>query len=321
MIVVTGAAGFIGSALVSALLKQGYGEIVAVDDFSDKLQMQNLEAKKIKKLVHRDDFFDWINECGDEVQFIFHMGARTNTAEFSEDLLRSMNLEYSKKVWESCVRYSIPLIYASSAATYGDGGLGFDDNVLALKSLKPLNPYGWSKHNFDIWVQEQADKPPFWAGFKFFNVFGPNEWHKGRMASVVYHSYNQIKENGMVKLFRSHHPAYEDGMQLRDFVYVLDVVKVLIWFMENRRYSDLYNLGTGKARSFKDLALAVFAALGKSPQIEYTDIPEDIRGKYQYYTCANMQKVFNAGYPSSFMELENSVKDYINNYLQNLEYY
>lgn len=320
MIVVTGAAGFIGSALLAELEKRGYGGLVAVDDFSDPEQMKNLEGKKIAAHVHRDDFFTWLDQHGPEVQFVHHIGARTDTAEFSEDLLRSMNLEYSKTVWNLCVKHSIPMTYASSAATYGNGEQGFDDNA-PLEPLQPLNPYGWSKHRFDLWVQAQAQHPPFWAGFKFFNVFGPNEWHKGRMASVVYHSFNQINETGKVKLFSSHHPDYEDGMQLRDFVYVLDVTALLVWFMESRKFSGLYNLGTGHARSFKDLALAVFAALGKTPDITYIPIPEDIRDRYQYYTQATMQKVADAGYPGGFRSLEDSVKDYVINHLQNKVYY
>jgi len=321
MIVVTGAAGFIGSALLAGLLRRGYGDLVAVDDFSDPIQMKNLEGKSIGALVHRDDFFEWFEEHGERVQLVFHIGARTDTSEFKEDLLRSMNLEYSKTTWNLCVKFSVPMIYASSAATYGNGEHGFDDNEQELHNLKPLNPYGWSKHNFDLWVQMQEDKPPFWAGFKFFNVFGPNEWHKARMASVVYHSFNQILETGKVKLFRSHKPEFEDGMQLRDFVYVLDVVNVLLWFMENRKNSGLYNLGTGKARSFKDLALATFAALNKEPQIEYVDIPQDIRDKYQYFTCAKMQKIADAGYPDGFRELEDSVQDYVVNHLLSNTYF
>lgn len=320
MIVVTGAAGFIGSALLSALQRRGYGELVAVDDFSDPAQMANLRDKKIKAMIHRDDFFSWFETNGQSVQIVFHIGARTDTAEFSETLLRQMNLEYSQKTWEFCCRFSIPFIYASSAATYGNGESGFSDTA-PLSDLQPLNPYGWSKHRFDLWVQEQTVKPPFWAGFKFFNVFGPNEWHKARMASVVYHSFNQIRDTGKVKLFRSHKAGYDDGMQLRDFIYVLDLIKVLVHFMENRKYSGLYNLGTGKARSFKDLALATFAAMEKEPVIEYIDIPEDIRERYQYYTCAEMQKVKDAGFTGTFMELEDSVRDYVTQYLIPGEYY
>lgn len=315
MIVVTGAAGFIGSALLSGLMQRGYGELVGVDDFDSPIPGASLGHLHLYQKVSRDSFFDWLSANGEKVQCILHLGARTNTAEFDKNLLHQMNTDYSRKVWEACCRFSIPLLYASSAATYGAGEHGFDDNETQLNQLHPLNPYGWSKHEFDLWVHEQTEKPPFWAGFKFFNVFGPNEWHKGRMASVVLHSFEQIQKEGTVKLFRSHKPEYEDGGQLRDFIYVKDVLNVLIWFMENRKYSGLYNLGTGKARTFYDLAVSVFSAMGKTPSVTYIDIPEDIRDKYQYYTQANMQKIRDAGYPFPFMELEDSVSDYVQNHL------
>lgn len=316
MIVVTGAAGFIGSALAGRLLNEGYGSIVAVDDFSRADKMKNLEGKNFHAKIERESFLPWLENHGADVQFVFHMGARTDTSEFSHDILNHLNLDYSKALWTLCVRHSIPLIYASSAATYGDGSHGFRDDTGQLKSLTPLNPYGWSKHHFDLWVMSQVSHPPFWAGFKFFNVFGPNEYHKHRMASVVYHAYHQIRTTGSVKLFRSHKPDYADGMQLRDFIYIRDVLDVLMYFMEHRKFSDIYNLGSGTARSFNDLAQSVFRALGREVAISYTDIPEDIRDKYQYYTCANMDKIRDAGYRGKFTALEDAVQDYVNQYLE-----
>ena len=315
MIVVTGAAGFIGSAMLGHLQALGYGDLVAVDDFSNPEKNPNLEGKKLSHCVHRDDFFTWLEHHAARIQFVQHIGARTDTAEFGEDVLNHLNLEYSKRVWELCVKYSVPLNYASSAATYGAGEWGFSDNPENLQKLEPLNPYGLSKHRFDLWVMQQERTPPFWAGFKFFNVFGPNEYHKKRMASVVYHAYNQICETGSVKLFRSHHPNFEDGKQLRDFIYVKDVLKVLVFFMENRKNSGLYNLGTGKARTFQDLVMPIFLALNEMPQIDFVDIPQDIREKYQYYTCADMDRLLKAGYNEGFYELEDAVADYLGNYL------
>lgn len=321
MIVVTGAAGFIGSALVSRLLSDGYAQVVAVDDFSVLAKKENLEGKNVYKHVHRNDFHNWLSEHADRVQFVFHIGARTDTSEFDEEVLTEFNLDYSKAVWKQCCEFSIPLVYASSAATYGAGEHGFVDSVATLPHLRPLNPYGWSKHHFDLWVQEQTEKPPFWAGFKFFNVFGPNEYHKNRMASVVYHAYKQVVDTGKVKLFRSHKPDFADGAQLRDFIYVKDVLDVLMHFMENRKNADLYNLGTGVARTFQDLAKSVFTALSVEPVIDFIDIPQDIRETYQYFTCASMEKIKDAGYTKPFTSLEDAVQDYVANYLEKGAYY
>jgi ADP-L-glycero-D-manno-heptose 6-epimerase len=320
MIVVTGAAGFIGSAMLGHLQALGYGDLVAVDDFSNPAKNTNLEGKKLSHCVHRDDFFAWFEKHAERIQFVHHIGARTDTAEFGEDVLNHLNLEYSKRVWELCVKHSVPLNYASSAATYGAGENGFSDDPEKLQKLQPLNPYGLSKHKFDLWVMQQERTPPFWAGFKFFNVFGPNEYHKKRMASVVFHAYNQIKENGKVSLFRSHRPDFEDGKQLRDFVYVKDVLKVLVFFMENRRNSGLYNLGTGTARTFQDLVLPIFLAMNTRPVIEFIDIPTDIREKYQYHTCADMDRLLKAGYNQGFYTLEAAVNDYMSNYLTSGNY-
>jgi len=270
--------------------------------------------------VERSEFFDWLKDNAKRIQFIFHIGARTRTDEFDETVLQHLNVEYSQKMWQACVESNIPLIYASSAATYGDGTQGFSDEPSSLTSLKPLNPYGNSKHRFDLWVMEQKKAPPFWAGFKFFNVFGPNEYHKGRMASVVFHAYNQIKETGKVSLFRSHNENFADGAQERDFIYVKDVVSVMMHFLVHRKNSGLYNLGTGTCRTFEDLAKSVFGALDLLPEIDFVDMPMDIRDKYQYHTEANMERLVAAGYRIPFTPLEVAVDDYVKNYLNSMQY-
>ena len=315
MIVVTGAAGFIGSALVGELLRQGWQDIVAVDDFSRPDKAPNLEGKTLSAKVDRKEFLDWLDANQQLVQFIFHLGARTDTTEFDTAIFDELNLHYSQEVWKRCVKYGIPLVYASSAATYGAGEHGYDDDHDLIAKLKPLNPYGESKNDFDRWALAQAEKPYFWAGLKFFNVYGPNEYHKGRMASVVLHAFRQIRDTGGMKLFRSHRPDYKDGEQLRDFVYVKDVCDVCLFLMEHRKHSGIYNLGSGKARTFLDLARAVFAALGKDEKIEFIDTPADIRDKYQYYTEANMAKLKGIGYDKPFTSLEEGVGDYVTNYL------
>ena len=258
---------------------------------------------------------------GGKPDFIFHIGARTDTTEFDKDLLYKLKTDYTTKIWKYCTENEVQFIYASSAATYGLGENGFDDNHELLPKLKPLNPYGQSKHDFDTWAVQQKETPPFWAGLKFFNVFGPNEYHKGRMASVVMHGTNQIIKNGSIKLFRSHRPDYKDGEQVRDFIYVKDVLDVILYLYRNKPANAIYNLGTGEARNWNDLANAIFAALNKSVNIEYIDIPEDIREKYQYYTEANMQKLRATGYTKSFTSLENAAFDYITNYLLTRSYY
>lgn len=316
MIVVTGAAGFIGSNLIQRLNEDRFYFIVAVDDFSNPEKQRNLENKRIQEFVHRDGFFEWLDAHGHEVEFIFHIGARTDTTEFDRGVFERLNVSYSKRIWQQCVQYQIPLVYASSAATYGLGELGYDDNEALIPQLKPLNPYGDSKNDFDIWALEQPEKPFFWAGLKFFNVYGPNEYHKGRMASVIFHSFRQIQATGGMKLFRSHRPDYPDGGQQRDFVYVKDVVEVCMFLMYSRRHSGIYNLGSGQARTFLDLAHATFAALGKSPEITFIDTPEDIRDKYQYFTEANMSKLRAIGYERPFHTLEAGVTDYVQQYLQ-----
>ncbi|MFA6949491.1 MAG: ADP-glyceromanno-heptose 6-epimerase [Lentimicrobiaceae bacterium] len=320
MIVVTGAAGFIGSCLISKLLASGYNHIVVVDDFSKTEKDANLAGKEIYLQVDRNSFFDWLNEHHSAVDFIFHIGARTDTTEFNVEVFNKLNLEYSKEVFRLCTLYIIPLVYASSAATYGLGEYGYIDDHAIVNELKPLNPYGESKNEADKWILQQKHTPPFWAGMKFFNVYGPNEYHKGRMASVIFHSYRQIKETGSVKLFKSHRPDFKDGEQLRDFVYVKDVVNVLLFMMQNKPASGLYNLGTGKARTFVDLVNATFKAIRKQPSIEFIDTPIDIRDKYQYFTEADIHKLLYAGYADGFKSLEEGVTDYVVNYLANKNY-
>ncbi|MBS1664362.1 MAG: ADP-glyceromanno-heptose 6-epimerase [Bacteroidetes bacterium] len=319
-IVVTGAAGFIGSCLVGYLNQQGYTDLILVDEFGSADKAPNLSGKAYAFTVERDGFFDWLAENRPNVRFVFHIGARTDTTEFDYSIHERLNVEYSKKVWSWCSTEGVGLVYASSAATYGAGELGYDDRHGLEQQLKPLNPYGVSKNEFDKWALQQTATPPFWAGLKFFNVYGPNEYHKARMASVIFHSFNQIKKDGEVKLFRSHRPDFKDGQQLRDFVYVKDVIKICYWLMEHRPASGLYNLGTGQARSFEDLVKATYAGLDLPAKIKYIDMPEDIRDKYQYFTEAKMQKLRDAGYKEAFYTLEEGVGDYVRNYLSKASY-
>lgn len=315
MIVITGAAGFIASCLVGYLNEQRFYDLVLVDDFSKLEKKGNLDGKKFSQKVERSTFISWLDEHHRGVEFIFHLGARTDTTEFNKATFDELNLHYSQAVWNKCVEFGIPLVYASSAATYGLGELGYEDNHEIVEQLKPLNPYGDSKNDFDKWALKQERKPYFWAGLKFFNVYGPNEFHKNRMASVIFHSYNQIVEKGSVNLFRSHRADYTDGGQMRDFIYVKDLMKVCFFLMQHRKDSGLYNLGTGKARSFFDLASATFAAMQKPADIRFIDTPADIRDTYQYFTEANMSKLRSIGYSEPFYSLEEGVKDYVQEYL------
>jgi len=315
MIVVTGAAGFIGSCLVTRLNADNFNDIVVVDNFSVAKKELNLQGKKIREYVDRMAFLDWLDQNYEEVEFIFHLGARTDTTEFNKDVLNLLNLEYSKKVWLACCEYQIPLVYASSAATYGSGTLGYEDDESMIPLLRPLNPYGESKNEFDKWALTQTAKPFFWAGLKFFNVYGPNEYHKGRMASVVQHAFNQISQNGHLALFRSHNPDYADGEQKRDFVYIKDVLEVCYFLMHHRQNSGIYNLGTGEARTFLALAFATFTAMGKEANIDFKDTPADIRDTYQYFTQASMDKLRNIGFTRPFYTLEEGITDYVQQYL------
>jgi ADP-L-glycero-D-manno-heptose 6-epimerase len=320
-IIVTGAAGFIGSCMVSYLNQQGYENLILVDEFQREDKELNLLHKKFIARVERENFFDWIQREKYDVKFVFHLGARTDTTEFDYSIHQHLNVEYSQKIWNYCTVNNIPLVYASSAATYGEGELGYNDSHDIVEQLNPLNPYGISKNEFDKWVLHQEVHPPFWAGLKFFNVYGPNEYHKARMASVIFHSFNQIKQNGKVKLFRSHKDGYNDGEQLRDFIYVKDVIEVCYWLMENKPASAIYNLGTGTARSFNTLVKSTFAGLDLQPQIEFIDMPEDLRDKYQYFTEASMDKLKAAGYSKEFYSLEKGVDDYVRNYLSKNTFY
>jgi ADP-L-glycero-D-manno-heptose 6-epimerase len=320
MIIVTGAAGFIGSCLLKRLEEEQIGPVFAIDDFSNIEKNKNLDRKVIYHKIDRNEFIENPEIYG-KVDFVFHIGARTDTAEFDTELLNKLNTDYSKKIWNYCCKNSIPLVYASSAATYGMGEIGFNDDHALIPDLKPMNPYGQSKQDFDVWVLNQKETPPFWWGLKFFNVFGPNEYHKGRMASMVMHGTRQIIENGEINLFKSHVPNYQDGEQLRDFIYVKDVLDVLLFLYNNKPNSAIYNLGTGKARSWNDLANAIFKSLNKSATINYIDIPEDIRDKYQYFTEAGMEKLKSAGYQKEFTPLEVAVDEYIQTYLLNRNYY
>ncbi|MEO5649113.1 MAG: ADP-glyceromanno-heptose 6-epimerase [Ginsengibacter sp.] len=326
-IVVTGAAGFIGSCLVRFLNEAGFKKLILVDEFLNKEKNRNLKGKDFVTKIDREEFFDFLDTLNPRVTFVFHIGARTDTTEFNYSVHEHFNVEYSKKIWTYCSENKIPLVYASSAATYGAGELGYKDEESIIKDLKPLNPYGVSKNEFDKWALRQQKTPPSWAGLKFFNVYGPNEYHKDRMASVIFHSYNQIIDKGFVKLFKSHKSEFKDGEQLRDFVYVKDVLKICFWFLEcwqkdpNTFITGIYNVGTGKARSFNDLVKATFSGLDRKPSIKYIDMPSDIRETYQYYTQAEMQKIKDAGYNQNMFSLEEGVDDYVRNYLSEKVYY
>ena len=316
MIVITGAAGFIASFLAEKLNESGVNNLILVDDFSRKDKESNHKNLKCYSKIERTAFIGWFSTNHKEVDFIFHLGARTDTTEMDYSILEALNVKYSEDIWNICTANKIPLIYASSAATYGMGEYGYEDKHDLVSKLKPLNPYGESKNNFDKWVLNQATTPPFWAGVKFFNVYGPNENHKGRMASVVFHTYQQIQKTGGMRLFRSHHKDFQDGEQLRDFIYVKDVVSILSFLYEANVESGIYNVGTGKARSFHDLASLTFEALDLKPNISFIDTPLDIRDKYQYFTQASMQKLIAAGYSKPFHSLEEGVCDYVQNYLK-----
>ena len=313
-IVVTGASGFIGSCLVEFLNNKGLTDLILVDDFSQERKLKNLENISFTAKIDRDLFTHDIHRHS--IDFLFHLGARTDTTEFDSSIFDRLNLNYSKTLWNFACEKKIPFLYASSAATYGNGEFGFDDDK-AINQLSPLNPYGQSKQDFDLWVNKQNITPPFWVGLKFFNVFGPNEYHKGRMASVILHAFNQIRKNGSLNLFQSHNSNYKDGEQMRDFIYIKDLLNLMWFWYENQKDSGIYNAGSGEARTFNDLALAIFTALGLEPKISYIPIPEDIRDKYQYFTKACMKKTMEAGYQTPFQSLENAVNDYVNRYLKN----
>lgn len=318
MIAITGAAGFIASVVAKRFNDLGFNDLILVDDFSHPQKAYTSVDLKFAHKIERSIFIEWLEITDEKIDFIFHLGARTDTTEMNVELFNTLNLHYSQAIWNVCTKKNIPLVYASSAATYGLGEYGYKDDHEIVNSLKPLNPYGESKNDFDKWVLQQSTTPPFWAGLKFFNVYGPNEYHKGRMASVIFHTFNQIKLNGEMKLFRSHNPNYTDGGQLRDFVYVKDVASVCEFLMQNQPASGIYNLGSGKARTFLDLASLTFKALGLEPKISFADTPLDIRDKYQYFTEADMSKLKAAGYDKHFHSLEEGIADYVGNYLMKL---
>jgi ADP-L-glycero-D-manno-heptose 6-epimerase len=322
MIVITGGAGMIGSIIAWHLNTQ-YAErdLVIVDRLTHEDQWQNLVKRQYAQYLDKDQLLAWL-ETRDDVTAIIHMGAISATTERDFNKLVADNIHYSQSLWAYCANQNIPFFYASSAATYGDGEQGYDD--ASIENLRPLNGYGYSKHFFDGWALQQVSNhlpcPSAWAGFKFFNVYGPNEYHKERMASVAFQSFHQFKAQGTVKLFKSHRPDFQDGMQLRDFVYVKDAASVVAYFLESALNgkscpNGIFNIGTGEARSFKDLATNVMTSMGRDPNITYIDMPDDLQGRYQYFTQATMQKVRDAGYTKPFYSLEEGVKDYVQNYL------
>lgn len=323
MIILTGVSGFIGSCMLTALNESGYErDVVVVDDFYKVYKDKNTDGKSVREWMHRDIFLDWFEKTSQRVDFVIHLGARTDTTLMDTQVFDELNVNYSKRIWNVCALRQIPLIYASSAATYGNGDLGFSDYHDTIEKLQPLNPYGDSKHQFDLWALAQEQKPPFWIGCKFFNVYGPNEYHKARMASVVFHTFRQIKNTGKMQLFKSHKAGFADGFQSRDFIYVKDVLNMILYFMQNQQCeSGIYNFGTGLARTFLDLATGTFAAMDLSPEISFIDTPEDIRETYQYFTEADMSKLKKTGYANPFTTLEDGVNEYVREYLRKGKYY
>lgn len=321
-ILITGAAGFIGSCMTRYLNQHGFENLILADKFIRDEKLKNWKHKKYRFEVDRELLFEWLERNEFRIDIVLHLGAKTDTTEFDYNVHKRLNYEYSQDIWNYCTANNVPLIYASSAATYGAGEFGYNDDHDLINDLKPLNPYGISKNEFDKWALRQNNHPPSWAGLKFFNVYGPNEYHKGRMASVIFHAFNQIEKNGCVKLFKSHKEEFRDGEQLRDFIYVKDVVNVMYWIMKSMmntawpsEKNGIYNLGTGTARTFNDLVKATFAAVDRPPHITYIDMPEDIRKTYQYFTEAAMHKLHKAGYDKPFYDLEEGVSDYVRNYL------
>ncbi|HEY8119023.1 MAG TPA: ADP-glyceromanno-heptose 6-epimerase [Methylophilaceae bacterium] len=320
MIVITGGAGMIGSMIawhINSVL--GRDDIVIADRLTHAEQWQNLCHRRYANYLDKDELLPWLESTTDKIDAVIHMGAISATTERDFNKLVQDNIRYSQKLWAWCAKQKVPFLYASSAATYGGGEQGYDDNETKLTTLRPLNAYGYSKQFFDLWVlrqiREKQPAPPQWYGFKFFNVYGPNEYHKERMASVVFHSFNQFRELATVKLFKSHVEGYADGMQLRDFVYVKDAAAVVAHFLRHPSKSGIYNIGTGQARAFKDLANAVMNSMGSKPSISYIDMPQDLHGKYQYFTEANIKKLRTAGYHQPFQTLEEGIRDYVQNYL------
>ena len=320
MIILTGGGGMIGSMIAWHLNTQmNFDDFVIVDDLINEQQENNFKKRKFIEYIEKDDLKKYLSDKKN-VSAVIHMGAISATTESNFNRLLQSNIRFSQALWHWCAENKVPFIYASSAATYGNGSVGYGDNESELDKLSPLNAYGYSKHFFDRWVQLELSKnqptPPQWCGLKFFNVYGPNEYHKGRMASVAFHAFNQFKETNQIKLFKSEHPSYADGMQVRDFIYVKDAVKIVIFFLNNNNFSGLYNAGTGNAETFKALAEALLInTKGQPDDIKYIEMPNDLKGKYQYYTQATMNKINSIGFNDNFMNLKEGVTDYLENYL------
>lgn len=320
MILVTGAAGFIGSVIVKQLNDLGLEDIIICDNFESQDKWKNLRGLKFNSFIQVQDLFDhpiWKGKSS--LKAIYHMGACSDTTEMNMDFLYKNNTLFTNKLLSLAATKNIPIVYASSAATYGAGESGYSDDHEGISGLRPLNKYGYSKQLSDEWILKQKKKPNVWFGVKFFNVFGPHEYHKGKMSSVVYQAFNQIHDVGEVKLFKSHRPDFGDGEQLRDFVYVKDVVRAMIALIENGKkrpeISGIYNLGTGEARTFYDLVKATFESLDLRPKIHFIDMPEELRNQYQYFTQANMKKLKKALPKFKFMKLEDAIDDYVRNHL------
>jgi len=321
MIILTGGSGFIGSVLLARLNEEGYDDILIVDSLDTSDKWKNLTGKRFKDYIHKDHFLAYLeNLSKDTVDAVFHLGACTSTTEYNVDYLMKNNYEFSKTLAKWCFWAEKPFIYASSASIYGDGSNGFSDDDKKVNFYRPLNPYGFSKHIFDEWLIRHEFENDC-VGFRFFNVFGPNEYHKDEMASLVYKAFHQVSETGSLRLFRSNNPKYKDGEFLRDFIYVKDCVDVLFWAFTNPEVSGIFNLGTGKARPWNDLAKALFSAMEKKENIQYIDMPENIRDAYQYFTEAEMTKLRTAGYKKVFTEMEDAVGDYVNGYLMKSQPY
>ncbi len=321
MYVVTGGAGFIGSNIAAAIEERGLGKVVVCDWLGEDDKWRNLAKRELADILDPDELFLFLAENQDGIKGVIHMGAISSTTETDVDLIINSNFKLSLDLWNWCAAHQVPMTYASSAATYGDGAQGFvdDPSLAALARLRPLNPYGWSKHLFDRRVmrmlKDREPEPPQWAGLKFFNVYGPNEYHKGTMQSVASKVFTDASAGKTATLFKSHHPDYQDGGQSRDFVWVGDCVDIVLWLLENPGVSGLFNCGTGQARSFHDLVTAVYRAMGKEPDINFVPTPEEIRDKYQYFTEADMGRLKAAGYAKPFTSLEDGVGVYVNDFL------
>ncbi len=314
-IILTGGAGFIGSCFLRTLNDRGITDVTVVDNIASTEKWKNLVNKKYWEYINKEQFLDRLTEGEfDDVDAVVHLGACSSTTEQDFDYLWMNNVEYTKTLWEFCAEKKVPFIYASSAATYGDGSQGFDDEM-DIDLLQPLNGYGYSKQVFDQWSKKQDKKPPQYVGLKFFNVYGPNEYCKGSMASMVYHGYKQMVADGEIRLFKSENPKYADGAQERDFVYVKDVCRVIEFFLDHPEHSGIFNVGTGRAQTFEELVSAVFYAVDRTPKIKFINMPENLKEKYQYHTKAEMAKLRDIGYAEEFMTVEQGVKDYVINHL------